>query len=79
MARRTPLKKKYLEEKMRGSGVLNEPLTKDLLINFFEKRIDTIDWGKAKMDVRQFIKDENQIKIWSSEFFKELIQKIELV
>ena len=47
--------------------------------DFFEKRIDTIDWGKAKMDVRQFIKDENQIKIWSSEFFKELIQKIELV
>ena len=78
LARKTPLKKSYLEEKMKASGALNEPLTEKLLIDFFEKRADDIDWEQAKADVIGFIKDKNQVNLWSADFFKEIIQKIKL-
>lgn len=78
IARQTPLKKKYLEDKMIASGALKEPLTKDLLISLFENRVDTIDWDQAKQDVLGFLRDKNQVKLWSASFFKEIIQKIKL-
>jgi predicted nucleotidyltransferase component of viral defense system len=78
LARKIPLKKSYLEEKMKASGALNEPLTEKLLIDFFEKRVDDIDWEQAKADVVGFLKDKNQVNLWSSDFFKEFIQKIKL-
>lgn len=76
IARNIPLKKTYLEEKMIASGALKEPLTKELLISFFEKRVELIDWEQAKQDVVGFLKDKNQVKLWSADFFKEIIQKI---
>lgn len=78
LARNTPLKKSYLEEKMKASGVLDEPLTEKLLIEFFEQRVNDIDWEQAKADVMSFINDKNQISLWSSHFFREIIQKIKL-
>lgn len=79
LARNIALKKSYLEEKMKASGALNEPLTKEWLINFFEKRVETIDWVQAKQDVLGFLKDKNQVKLWSAAFFKEMIQRITLI
>lgn len=79
LARQIPLKTSYLEEKMKTSGSLNEPLTKKLLIDFFNKRVETVNWQQAQQDVIVFLKDKNQVKLWSADFFKEIIQKIELV
>lgn len=78
IARGIPIKKSYLEEKMKASGVLTAPLTENLLIELFEKRIDAIDWNQAKADVMEFLKDRSQTDLWSASFFKELIQKIKL-
>lgn len=79
LARKTPLDRVYLEEKMKNSGALNEGLTREILIDKFCKRVENVDWAQAKADVDKFIKDKNLIKLWSTAFFKELIQKIELV
>jgi predicted nucleotidyltransferase component of viral defense system len=79
LARSIKLKKNYLEEKMKASGALKEALTKQVLINQFEKRVDSIDWALAKKDVIVFLKDKSQVSLWSANFFKELIQNIELV
>lgn len=78
LARTIPIKKSYLEEKMKASGALNEPLTEKLLIDFFEKRVESIDWERAKKDVLGFLKDKNQVALWSSKFFKDIIQNIKL-
>lgn len=78
LARKTPLKKSYLEEKMKASQALNESLTEKLLIDFLEKRVNDIDWEQAKVDVISFLKDKNQVSLWSSDFFKEIIQEIKL-
>jgi hypothetical protein len=79
MARKISLKKTYLEDKMQASGALKGKLTREKLISLFEKRVDSIDWGQAKQDVAGFLKDKNQVKLWSSSFFKEMIQGIQLV
>ena len=79
MARSTPLKKSYLEEKMKVSGALSEPLTEKLLIDFFEKRVESIDWQQAQSDVVGILKDKNQIKLWSADFFKSVIKDIKLI
>lgn len=76
LARNIPLKKKYLEEKMKTSKALKEPLTKELLISLFKKRADSVNWEQAQQDVLGFIKDKNQIRLWSAAFFKEMIEKI---
>lgn len=78
LARNIPLKKKYLEEKMKASNALKEPLTKELLIRLFKKRADSVNWEQAQQDVLGFIKDKNQIRLWSAAFFKEMIEKISL-
>ncbi len=78
MARGIPLKKSYLEEKMKASGAWREPLTEKLLIDFFERRADSIDWDQAKQDVLGFLKDKNQVGLWSAKFFKDLIKNIKL-
>lgn len=78
LARNVPVKKSYLEEKMIASGALTGKLTKKLLVDAFEKRVEKIDWEKAKQDVLGFLKDKNQVKLWSSDFFKALAQKINL-
>lgn len=78
MARNTPIKKSYLEEKMKASDALDEPLTEELLINLFEKRADAIDWQQAQGDVLGFLKDKNQVKLWSADFFKTIIKNVKL-
>lgn len=78
LARHTLLNRTYLEEKMKASNALSQTLTKDLLIDLFNKRVESIDWGQAKQDVYPFIKDKSLINFWSTDFFKEIIQKISL-
>lgn len=79
LARNISVKKSYLEEKMIASEALKRPLTEDLLIELFENRVNTIDWEQAKSDVIDFLKDKNQVNLWSAEFFKQIIKKIHLV
>jgi len=79
LARKIPLDKKYLEEKMRQSKAINKPLTKMILIDHFIQRVEAIDWENAKKDIFPFIKDKTQLNLWSASFFKDLIAKIELI
>lgn len=78
MARGIPVNKKYLEEKMKTSGVLAKPLTEKMLIKLFEKRVDAINWDQAKGDVLGFLRDKSQVNLWSAKFFKDIIQKVKL-
>lgn len=78
LARGISVKKSYLEEKMKASAALSQPLTEQLLIELFEKRVDAIDWDNAKEDVIIFLKDKNQVNLWSARFFKDIIKNIRL-
>ncbi|MEI8346434.1 MAG: nucleotidyl transferase AbiEii/AbiGii toxin family protein [Pseudomonadota bacterium] len=78
ISRKIPLQQKYLEEKLQQSKAITGPLSKKLLIELFHKRVESIDWKMAKKDILPFLKDKNQLNLWSSDFFKEMITQLEL-
>ena len=54
---------------------LSELQVTDLLIS----KIEATNFEQAKEDILPFIKDSDAIKLWSSEFFKDLISKLRVV
>jgi len=50
--------------------------TKEVVQNLLEKRIETLDIGLAKDDVKRFISDENELNIWSKDLFKSISRMI---
>ena len=54
-----------------------EAFTPEIIKELLYKRIDTLDIELAKDNVQRFIYDENELNIWSKEFFKAIIEKVE--
>jgi predicted nucleotidyltransferase component of viral defense system len=77
LARKVPLNRTYLQEKIQGTQELLKPLTKALLLELFQDRVRSVDWSKAKQDVYPFIKDRKQVDLWSAEFFMNMIDSVE--
>lgn len=73
-----PLSLNYLEACMRQSGnlVAGQSLTKTLLIELLNAKIQSIDWESAKADMRSFIADPQRLEIWSPPFFSSLINHL---
>lgn len=71
LARSTSLNIQHLEQRMRQTGHWqeNHPLAieevKQLLAEFFKR----IDYRQAKTDVLPFIKEVDEVSIWSADFF----------
>lgn len=57
---------------------MRDSLTKLDLIKLFDKKIMNLDIKSAKNDIINFIKDTSQIKLWSKDFFKEIVRRIEI-
>lgn len=81
VARNTLLNIKHLEYRMKQSGHLgqNIVLTEIKLRELLEERIDQIDFEIAKNDVRNFIKDQDALKVWNKEFFRDITKGIKLI
>lgn len=77
---KVPLSLNYLESCMRQIGKLdlNETLDRNQLIEMLNTKINTIDWNSAKADMRSFISDPQRLDIWSSKFFTDLIQYLQV-
>ena len=77
----TPVRLSYLREKSIQSGHLQKGDLKTLqqLKKLLYQRFSTVDFEKAKDDVRPFIKDADEINIWSKDFFTPIIEKLESV
>ena len=69
---------KHLEERMKQSEDFprEDTLDKDSFIEILNRRIESIDFEKAKLDVLPFIKDPDSVRIWGKDFFKEIIKNI---
>lgn len=68
----------HLSMRAKQSGNLKEgqDMTKSMLFELLDKKIDTLDIEMAKIDIKRFIKDDKVLDIWSKEYFKELKEKI---
>ncbi len=53
-----------------------ESITPGQLLALLHTKIDTVSFPAIKEDVQRFIRDDSVLKIWSAEYFHDLIQRI---
>jgi predicted nucleotidyltransferase component of viral defense system len=78
LGRGVPVDLGHLEARLRQSGGWTEKSKirpKDLQVLLL-KQFEKVDFEKAKTDIRPFIKDEAEIKLWSQDFFKSLLPRL---
>ena len=51
--------------------------TPEKVIAAFDAKIDAVDFVKAKEDVLSYVTDVSELDIWSREFFRQMVRKIE--
>ncbi len=76
-----PLNLPHLRERMRQTNHLQpkEKFEEKDLIEQLHKKIDEIDWDLAKADIAPFIADHSLLNIWSSRFFHDIIEHLQVV
>jgi predicted nucleotidyltransferase component of viral defense system len=64
----------HLEARMRQSGDYpdDQPLTLERLRQFLNAAIDDVDIDQLKADVRPFIRDPQELALWSKDFFRQV-------
>ncbi len=69
----------HLEQRMRQSGHYNreKELTPADFVALIGECIDTVDLEQAKKDVLPFVKQPEVLDIWSADFFREIVKRIE--
>ncbi|MCB1838564.1 MAG: nucleotidyl transferase AbiEii/AbiGii toxin family protein, partial [Alcanivoracaceae bacterium] len=67
----------HLEERARQSGDWQGgPLTVDALHALLRERIASLDVSLAKRDVQPFLRNPQELDIWSAEYFQGLVNRI---
>jgi hypothetical protein len=56
-----------------------DKISKDRLIQLLQKKFKAVDFDKASQDVRPFIKDKQELALWSQDFFLEIIKSISFI
>lgn len=76
-----PVNLSYLETKMKDTQALanGEKLTQAMLVDLLEKRINSIDWLNAKIDVVNFLRDPQEVDSWSKDLFLTSIKSLKVV
>lgn len=67
----------HLEARMKQSGHLkkDDVLNRELLLNKLIDKFEVIDYKQAVNDVIRFVKDTEQFKLWSKDFFIEITKE----
>jgi hypothetical protein len=73
-----PLNRAHLEARMRQSGdwPRDQRLEAAGLRQRLEERFAAVDFEQAKEDIAPFLKDPRELRLWSAQFFLELIPQI---
>lgn len=71
----------HLEQRMRQTRDWKEdaPLTSESFIDLLTKRISNLDVDQARNEVERFVKNPENLSIWSREFFLDIISRIKFV
>ena len=76
----TKVNLKHLEARLKQTNTIESDviLTKKILLQLLDDRFNSIDYEKAKEDVKPFIKDQASLDLWNSEFFKAIARNIKV-
>ncbi|SFH76702.1 Nucleotidyl transferase AbiEii toxin, Type IV TA system [Selenomonas ruminantium] len=78
---RTKVNLFHLQKRLEQTGHWNkeDTLTIQDLRNMLAERFDSIDYEQAKQDVRSFIKEEEKLQLWGTDFFRALSSQVEAI
>ena len=75
MRNRVPLNFKHLQERIRQfNGLI---VSKDEFLTMLKDKLATTNINQVKQDVMPFLKNPNELNIWSNDYFLQLSQMIE--
>ena len=77
IAKRVPLNLEHLVERAKESEPGADVSTPEKVIAAFDAKIDAVDFVKAKEDVLSYVTDVSELDIWSREFFRQMVRKID--
>ena len=74
LARKTTVNLKHLRERLLQTAYITEEVecTVEKIKEMLTERFENIDYEQAKQDVESFIRDEDSLKLWGKDFFKQI-------
>jgi predicted nucleotidyltransferase component of viral defense system len=78
LANNIPVNLKHLEARLHQTSTIDSKitLTLELVKHLLCERFNEIDVEQAKEDVLPFIKEDSELELWSSEFFKAITENL---
>lgn len=81
IGRNIPVRIKHLQRRLEQTE--HWPKDKALkptdVIELFKKKITAVDFSTAQREVLPFLKDPDSVKVWSQEFFKDIIARMQFI
>jgi len=72
-----PVSISHFQERAFQNGNIDEiQLTPELVKEMIVKKIDTVNLDDAKSDIERFISSPDSLKIWSKQYFKDLVSHL---
>jgi predicted nucleotidyltransferase component of viral defense system len=72
-----PVNFQHLVVRAKNSGDWKEEtMTHDHLMTLLQNKISTVSFSRVLDDIMRFVRDDKQLKIWSADYFKDLVPKI---
>jgi predicted nucleotidyltransferase component of viral defense system len=80
LSKNIPVNMQHLEARLRQTNTIDKDykLTLDSLKRLLFERFDKTDFEVATLDVIPFIKDSDDLELWSSEFFKAITENLKV-
>jgi predicted nucleotidyltransferase component of viral defense system len=76
LSRSIPLNIQHLQARLDQTGHLpKKKLEPEMLIEMLDERFDTIDFAKAKEDVKAFVSNQETLELWSADFFSQITRQ----
>lgn len=71
----------HLEQRMIQSGDLkkDEKINSEKFFALMTEAVDKVDVDQARKEVEPFVKNPDELKVWSKEFFRDVVSRIMLV
>ncbi len=66
---------------MRQSGDYRDPspLSRNALVDSLRDAADELDVSQARTEVERFLRDHRAVEVWSNDFFRRTVDRIEVV
>jgi hypothetical protein len=72
-----PLNKQhFLNRALETKDWKEETITSEQILQLLTEKINDVSFEAVKEDVQRFIPNDEKLKIWSANYFKDLIQKM---